>query len=837
MSKIAQIIFFAVSSSENADGDYFMVTNGGNVGIGSTSPLLGLEIVNKAADFYTGYDASLLIKNSTYNQEPRIVLYNSSGASLGTPTGELYFASNSNYQTFGSGVRGYSASSLGSATGLQFFTTGTAQTRLTINETGLVGIGTTSPTSLLHVSDNSGTWLSSEYRSANLLVNRSFSTASSDVTSYGQYINNTSSRATGANNLTNIGLYVNVQGAQSNYAAIFNGGNVGIGTTSPRGNLDIGGDNAELHIGTAAKGYIGLGTQADYSANWTNQAAIAINTVVLEGTGSNGLNIRNHTDGAWGSVFASTYTTYGGSLTTPSFGSSNQQVGMYFPGSTGVGLVTSQLERLTVNSVGNVGIGTTTPVGKLNVEGAVTGKALAIFNETGNQDILTASASGSTKFAVTNGGNILLRGTSPSIDTGNLATLTFSVANANRVQIDGAYLETNFLRSHSGAGTSLIVRGNNLQTANIFEVEDSNGTDFFTIDTSGNVGIGSTTPGQKLDVVGNARFSAVGSDAYASDLHLTADGTLTTAASDIRLKKDFVELNDSATLDKILQLKTYNFNWKSNNSADIGMVAQEVATIFPELTFTNQVDGYMGINYSRFSSLLISGMQAQQAQISLLQNALTFNSDGSVVVATTSAQENNSEENTAQQLLGSYASLSENIWKFLVEVRFSALAVFENSVQFLSAVVFKNDVIVDGNLILNHNQAGTVTIPTGKAGARVTFSQAFEQMPIITLTSTQKVAGEYWISQTSNSGFTIEFSQAQTQDIAINWQVSVTNSGEGVAVEAFDFGTNSEQAQETQDVSQTNPEPITEDLAEVVEEATQESAILGATDSGEVVAE
>lgn len=814
-----------------------MVTNGGNVGIGSTSPLLGLEIVNKAADFYTGYDASLLIKNSTYNQEPRIVLYNSSGASLGTPTGELYFASNSNYQTFGSGVRGYSASSLGSATGLQFFTTGTAQTRLTINETGLVGIGTTSPTSLLHVSDNSGTWLSSEYRSANLLVNRSFSTASSDVTSYGQYINNTSSRATGANNLTNIGLYVNVQGAQSNYAAIFNGGNVGIGTTSPRGNLDIGGDNAELHIGTAAKGYIGLGTQADYSANWTNQAAIAINTVVLEGTGSNGLNIRNHTDGAWGSVFASTYTTYGGSLTTPSFGSSNQQVGMYFPGSTGVGLVTSQLERLTVNSVGNVGIGTTTPVGKLNVEGAVTGKALAIFNETGNQDILTASASGSTKFAVTNGGNILLRGTSPSIDTGNLATLTFSVANANRVQIDGAYLETNFLRSHSGAGTSLIVRGNNLQTANIFEVEDSNGTDFFTIDTSGNVGIGSTTPGQKLDVVGNARFSAVGSDAYASDLHLTADGTLTTAASDIRLKKDFVELNDSATLDKILQLKTYNFNWKSNNSADIGMVAQEVATIFPELTFTNQVDGYMGINYSRFSSLLISGMQAQQAQISLLQNALTFNSDGSVVVATTSAQENNSEENTAQQLLGSYASLSENIWKFLVEVRFSALAVFENSVQFLSAVVFKNDVIVDGNLILNHNQAGTVTIPTGKAGARVTFSQAFEQMPIITLTSTQKVAGEYWISQTSNSGFTIEFSQAQTQDIAINWQVSVTNSGEGVAVEAFDFGTNSEQAQETQDVSQTNPEPITEDLAEVVEEATQESAILGATDSGEVVAE
>ncbi|MBI2008127.1 hypothetical protein HYS82_00535, partial [Candidatus Amesbacteria bacterium] len=53
-----------------------------------------------------------------------------------------------------------------------------------------------------------------------------------------------------------------------------------------------------------------------------------------------------------------------------------------------------------VDSSGQVGIGTTAPTGKLHVSGAVTGKALAIFDETGDQDIFTASASGATKYTI-----------------------------------------------------------------------------------------------------------------------------------------------------------------------------------------------------------------------------------------------------------------------------------------------------------------------------------------------------------------------------------------------------------------------------------------------------
>jgi hypothetical protein len=60
--------------------------------------------------------------------------------------------------------------------------------------------------------------------------------------------------------------------------------------------------------------------------------------------------------------------------------------------------------KMTITADGNIGIGTTSPTGKLNVEGAATGKALTILNETGDQDILAASASGTTRFRLANTG-------------------------------------------------------------------------------------------------------------------------------------------------------------------------------------------------------------------------------------------------------------------------------------------------------------------------------------------------------------------------------------------------------------------------------------------------
>lgn len=91
---------------------------------------------------------------------------------------------------------------------------------------------------------------------------------------------------------------------------------MGLGTSSPSYDLHISKDNAEVYIGTSQKGYLGIGTQADYSNNFVDETAVVINTVALKGDGSSRLLVRGHGDGdnaalLVNQISANIYTTSG----------------------------------------------------------------------------------------------------------------------------------------------------------------------------------------------------------------------------------------------------------------------------------------------------------------------------------------------------------------------------------------------------------------------------------------------------------------------------------------------------------------------------------------------
>ena len=105
---------------------------------------------------------------------------------------------------------------------------------------------------------------------------------------------------------------------------------------------------------------------------------------------------------------------------------------------------------------------------------------------------------------------------------------------------------------------------------------------------------------------------------------MNIDGLLNAQAvamtSDGRLKKDIKPLTHA--LDSILQLQGKTYRWKEDttfgNKEDIGLIAQDVERIFPELV-AEDGQGYKGIAYSKLTAVLIEAMKEQQNQITALE--------------------------------------------------------------------------------------------------------------------------------------------------------------------------------------------------------------------------
>lgn len=99
----------------------------------------------------------------------------------------------------------------------------------------------------------------------------------------------------------------------------------------------------------------------------------------------------------------------------------------------------------------------------------------------------------------------------------------------------------------------------------------------------------------------------------ADALRLEGDGDATlygtlTQNSDMKLKKDTIALNN--VLDKIENLHSYTYYWKDekNKAEQVGLIAQEVEKVYPELVQKND-DGFLSVNYIAMNAVLLQGLK------------------------------------------------------------------------------------------------------------------------------------------------------------------------------------------------------------------------------------
>lgn len=409
-----------------------------------------------------------------------------------------------------------------------------------ITSAGNVGIGTTSPSQKLHV--------------------EGLSYFGSDIFT----LNNGGIFFSG-NNSYQRGIYSNASGLTlqtlgSPKVTITDGGNVGIGTTSPNyqtsGRLvvDINGSSQSLlgfSIGTNPSAYIASTSTLTELASVSNPLLFTVGSERMRITSSGNvgigttapqakLHINNGTDrNLWFRVNGS--------------GTGTELLSINDAQSARQSLAFSASSFYFDN--GNVGIGTTSPASKLNVSGdnitVSAGYGLAWSGDTSRimtpednvsgaliqtPGIIRFNAGSSERMRITSGGNVGIGTTSPGFATAGRTVLTLNGSSTSLMEFQsGGAFKSYFYQS----GTSFEIYETNTLTIAV------GGSERMRVANNGNVGIGTTGPSAKLNVYG--------------DLHLGAYSNLSTVNFENRTGKGIFVISTNGVTNAAGTTITYSW--------------------------------------------------------------------------------------------------------------------------------------------------------------------------------------------------------------------------------------------------------------------------------------
>lgn len=139
---------------------------------------------------------------------------------------------------------------------------------------------------------------------------------------------------------------------------------------------------------------------------------------------------------------------------------------------------------------------------------------------------------------------------------------------------------------------------------------------YITVLHGGNVGIGTTSPSEKLSVAGN--FTASGTIAGRS-----ISVTSVNQSSDRRLKRE-ESRPTPLTIEDVAQLYVRSYKWideSMGKELQIGLYAQDVQTILPEIVRENEQSKSLGLDYGVGGAVF--GVLAAQSIVKQIKPALT----------------------------------------------------------------------------------------------------------------------------------------------------------------------------------------------------------------------
>jgi len=88
--------------------------------------------------------------------------------------------------------------------------------------------------------------------------------------------------------------------------------------------------------------------------------------------------------------------------------------------------------------------------------------------------------------------------------------------------------------------------------------------------------------------------------------------------SDEQLKDNIIPLRNQ--LKELLKLKGVSYTWKDNGAKDIGLIAQDVEKVYPELVI--EKNGLKQVDYQKLAGPIVEALREQQEEISKLRDEL-----------------------------------------------------------------------------------------------------------------------------------------------------------------------------------------------------------------------